>query len=290
MRLALIDGKKKRNLKSDDKGVASVIGAFMVVLMFTIALTIVVTKYVPRWMEDNEALHMKEISNQFAELKFTIDAQILNTQTLGNSEATIMMHTPIKLGTEGVPILARETSGTLEINSIDNNFTVSNSTTIFAKSMGNIRYSSNNRYFTSQNYIYENGAVVINQSTGQTMKIGPQFVIRNESNGFYLSIVLVYLVGEKVVISGTDAEEIRTQLFSYQSKIYYWGSENITFAIKSNYKSSWENYFNNTMESNAMDYGEDYLLTSNNNGIIVTFYNIKTLNIGVAGVNTKLTT
>lgn len=268
------------------------IGALMLVLMITIAMTLVVTKYVPRWMEDNEAEHMKEVSNQFAELKYTIDTQILKSQILDskNKETDVVMHIPIKLGTKGVPILARGSSSTLEINSYKNNFTVYNSTTIFARSMGNIRLSSNNRYFTPQDYIYENGAVIVNQSNGQIMKIAPQFSVKNESNGFSISIILIYIVGEKVVLSGTSGEEISTQIFSYQSKNYFWIRENISFAINSEYKLSWENYINGIFEKNSMKLGIDYEIVRNGGGIIFILHNIKTLNVGVAGVNTKIIT
>lgn len=279
-----------RKLNKNDKGVASVIGALMVVLMLTFALTIITTKYVPTWMKDNEASHMKEISNQFANLKYTIDAQILNTQTLGNTETSVVMYAPIKLGSKGVAMLARETIGTLEMNTIDSNFTVSNDTTIFAKSMGNIRFLSNNRYFTEQDYIYENGAVIINQSTGHSMKIAPQFIIRNESYGFYMSFILVYIIGEKIALSSTDAEEIATQITSYQSKTYYWSGENITINITSEFKSSWEKYLNSTLQANSMQYSKDYNITYNEKNLIISLQNIKTLNIGVAGVNTKIQT
>lgn len=277
--------KKIRN----EEGVSSVIGALMAVIIFTTSITIFVTYYVPNWMEDNEAHHMKEVSNGFSNLKATIDTQILRAETSNETLNSISIYTPISLGNKGIPIFAGETSGSLAVNSYQNSFTIYNNSKTFVSAKGNIKFSSQNRYFIQQDYIYENGAIIIMQENKEFIKVPPNFELENKSNGISLSILMIYLIGEKSGITGTNVEEISTKLSVYRKESYKFNRKGLMLNITTLYSSAWQEFLNNTFENVGLVYNRDYTYNyPSQNTIILTINNVTNLNVQFAGIKTKM--
>ena len=88
-----------RNIKKKDEAVAGIVVAVMIVGLVLAVVSIVQTIYVPKWMESREAEHMGVVSDQFSQLKFSIDTQIAlkenvpisSSITLGSRELGFFM-------------------------------------------------------------------------------------------------------------------------------------------------------------------------------------------------------
>src|SRR6266571_1814844 len=105
-----------RELRSDERGVASTVGTIMALLVFLTFLSLIVNQYVPVWMKDSEAAHMNTALGNFGSLKGAIDLQVLAAQAARNAGAFYIPTTAsaaIGLGVDGVPIFAAPTIGTL---------------------------------------------------------------------------------------------------------------------------------------------------------------------------------
>ncbi|MGC9307867.1 MAG: hypothetical protein ACP5FL_03725, partial [Thermoplasmatota archaeon] len=89
-------------------------------------------------------------------------------------------------------------------------------------SMGTIEYSSENAYFVDQTYIYEGGAVILNQSQGQAVISAPSLSIQNVTESgnpvhvCSLTLVDVYGLTGKTSVSGYGTYSIKTNYSSMQ--------------------------------------------------------------------------
>lgn len=283
-----------KKIENED-GVASVIGALMVVIIFTTSLTIFVYSYVPKWMEDNEAHHMRQVSNEFSNLKATIDTQILKAAISDGSNEndtinSISIHTPLPLGNKGIPIFASETNGNIAINSYENSFSLYNNSKTFVSSKGNIKFTSLNRFFIQQDYVYENGAIIISQKDQEFVKVPSQFEIENINGGIDVSILMVNLIGERAGLTGTNIEEVATQLSFYRKETYTLIKQSLFLNFTTQYTSAWQEFFNNSFKSEGLKINEDYSFNyENSNSVVLIINNVKKLNVEIAGIKTRLT-
>src|SRR4030042_7185102 len=65
-----------KSIRKKDEAVAGIVVAVMIVGLVLAVLSIIQTIYIPKWMESREAEHMGVVSDQFSNLKFTLDTQI----------------------------------------------------------------------------------------------------------------------------------------------------------------------------------------------------------------------
>src|SRR6266511_1857147 len=103
-----------RELRSDERGVASTVGTIMALLVFLTFLSLITNQYVPVWMKDSEAGHMGEALGQIGKFKSDIDLQMLAAQTanlVGRHYIPVTTFSSVKLGVDGVPIFASPTLG-----------------------------------------------------------------------------------------------------------------------------------------------------------------------------------
>src|SRR6059036_2939203 len=106
-----------RELRSDERGVASTVGTIMALLVFLTFLSLIVNQYVPVWMKDSEAAHMNGALGQFGGIKGAIDFQILAAQAAqisGTHYIPVTASSAVSIGVDGVPIFAASTLGTLQ--------------------------------------------------------------------------------------------------------------------------------------------------------------------------------
>jgi len=98
--------RRARRLRNQRRGVVAVIGTLLALLVFFALFGIFLTQYVPLWMTDNEALFTSQASTSFATFKSVVDEQYAlgGPQTVG---------TPFVISSQGVPLIAQPTEGTL---------------------------------------------------------------------------------------------------------------------------------------------------------------------------------
>lgn len=260
-----------RDLRSDERGVASTVGTIMALLVFLTFLSLIVNQYVPVWMKDSEASHMNNALGQFGGMKGAIDLQILAAQAAQNADQhyiPVNMASSIGLGVDGVPIFSAPTIGTLSSNPDAGSFTVTFDylingvgTRVAEQSNGTIELDVANRYFIPQRVAYENGAVIRYQSDGQVIRAQPTFDVILSNNAIDVAFGLVSLYGSGSV-AGTSAEVVNTQVFAFDRQDYQGFASNAVIWINhtSRYGSAWFNYMNETLSS-SLKLGGTYTQT-----------------------------
>ena len=260
------------SLRKSTDAQASAVGAMLSLMIVIIILSMITLHYVPVWMEEKERNHMNTVQKEFMDLSATVNSLIINDDKNSEGKNTVV------LGNEGIPFFSIGTMGTLKIDPYTPSFHVYNETKVLnVTSTGNIRFEPQNRYYVKQYFVYENGAVIIDQPTGEVVRIEPTF----NRTGSTVSMTLISISGTNNSMTGTNAQTVVSKLMFYESDTYTWSSENITINITSSYLDAWENYFNKTLTSG-------YDITTTGSNVIVTINNITTLTIRYAVISAEI--
>lgn len=251
----------------DDAVVGVIVAVLLVGLVLAITL-LLQSVFVPNWMEQLEAEHMDEVTDQFALLKFAVDLQ-------SATEKNIPITTSITLGNKELPYLASSRSfGFLRIASDECTITITNATESVIISPGIIKYSSSNSYFLDRSFIYEAGAIISSQAEGSVMSILPNFFVNHDKvlDRVNISFALTNIigVGGKKSVSGYGTYPIRTN-FSRSNATVIADIEKIN--ITTGYPNAWHMFINSTLLRSDLDYGagNDFWITSTNDSITVNF-------------------
>jgi len=255
---------KYRKFDTENQAVAGVIEALLLVALVAIVISIIQLQYIPQIMEQREADHMDEVSNQFSYLKSMIDIQALTgTMETEVPLADIPIMTQITLGSSELPYFVTAPSyGELGVK--DTVATIHavpplNDTEHFYFSgipFSSIVFHAYNMYFPEQSYILEGGGIILNQSEGKSvMRCDPSISVRKAGNFYNRYIEMKFYlpnivdVPSKNYTSGCGGCFIRTNYSSYHKytdiinppSTFY--PDNSTF-IYSNYLNGWNESLN----------------------------------------------
>jgi hypothetical protein len=272
-------------IERDRNAVAAVIGTIMALMVILAFISIITLYWIPAAMEENEDNHMKDVSNQFSEFKETLD------DSIRTDFRNISVYSTFKLGSEGMPPLADPTSGRLTHEQYDEEFAVEfqdSGENIHENASGHLELAVDNRYFTPQTYIYEQGAILLHQPNGAIMKTGPQLKVTKEqgaNNELKIELTLISLhSSSSKSVQGTGSETVKTTLWYTE----FWSYKNITspnkmisLTITSRYSDTvWKGYLKETLSSQGLKDGTDYSLTSSAPSTLeLTFYNVSELKL-----------
>ena len=238
--------KKSRTFKNSNEGAAGIVVAILLLGLFISMIAFVQSTYVPQWMEQKEAEHMEQVATQFGQLKFVVD-------TLSISENTYTpVSSPITLGSKEMPFLSSQRSYG-KLNLIQSDFKIEigcgGSARDHAFQLGSLEYSSNNAYYIDQKHIFENGALIISQSSGSFISASPAFSFaQNEfstqdpadNNKITLNLIRLKGINGKNSASGFGTFSIQTKFISSE-KLDTLCIKNITIYTK--YTDAWKEYF-----------------------------------------------
>ncbi|MFP4169437.1 MAG: hypothetical protein ACLFUV_00195 [Methanomassiliicoccales archaeon] len=247
-------------MRRDQEAVASTVGTIMALLVFLTFLGLFTNTYVPLWMTDNEKAHMNEVMNQFGEFKARMDSMIVNAQVTG--ESAINVYTPVTLGAEGVPVFASQTVGVLSYEPADttneSGLSISFSydsdedgdgeeVEVDESGGGKLELYAPNRYFVQQWVAFENGAIIIKQSDGQSLRAYPSIEVDKLGDGnVSMTFTQMDLLGRNYSVAGTGSVGINTKLTYLDSQEYdvgYNGNNNVTLTITTQYNEAWYRFF-----------------------------------------------
>lgn len=259
----------------NEEGVSNIVTSIMMLGVLMSILGMILAVYMPLLAKGTEINHMDDITNSFIDLKGTVDRQIVSN----NVDTTLS--TRIKLGEEGGQLLGvGKTSGDLEFTPYLSPGLLYNTDTppnldgspenIYGWNRGSISYRSNNVYYIDQDFIYENGAVIIDQGGDAVMRVTPNFVAEknNITNTTFVTVTLVSLEGSTSTRGGSETHTIETTLKSgTESRIPLmwgngsipWSGENITYEITTKYPDLWEQFFGEMLNdtSSNLDWDPD---------------------------------
>lgn len=281
-----------KKIKKDDDAVVGIVVTVLLIGLFLSIITMLNTVYVPQWLEDSEAAHMDEISNQFTQLKYALDIQSI-------VDDSTVISTPIKLGTREIPLFNRgRTFDTLDIinDAVIIDFDCWENAGETFKSDA-IVFSSGNSYFIDQSYIYEAGALIVNQGENSIVYGIPSLFITNYINtnhtwpdidGANLSFIIPQIDGTigKMNVGGYGIYPI------YTTHLQTKDSENITLLhvksinITTQYPQAWKNILEQRIEPedwieyqihpNPIEPGDNYVRIDFTNSTKIYNFNIDT--------------
>lgn len=272
---ALSRSSRAALLRKDHQGVASTIGTLMALLVFLAFMALIVNSYVPAWMLDNEHAHMNASVDQFGELKGKVDSMI--SQQLVTGDTSINMYAPMTMGASGVPIFASPTAGLLTYSpqgmgssglNVRFNYTASGTGSSFTVPVnidggGKVELYAPNRYYVQQWLGYENGAIILKQQDGQSIRAYPNLDISKDNNTLNIAFTQIDLIGNSQSLTGSDSVGFSIDLIYIDSHKYSISTGERTFSLRFNttYGDAWYKYFDQLCRSEGLVNNTDYVLT-----------------------------
>jgi hypothetical protein len=278
---------KKSPRWDNEEGVAATVGTIMALLVFLTFMGMFTNQFVPVWMSDNESGHMSGAIQQFVTLKSQIDSAISMYSNSLVAPAPIFV--PVTLSAPGIPVFAAATAGVLTLSpenygvkpmfNITYTYSSNTSGVIYTYTLdpSNDGYSGGyldlycpNRYYVEEHLIYENGAVILNQTDGEFVIAGLQLSVRNLGTeaqpSRVMQITQVSIEGSNKTIGGTGSKGVSAEL-TYANTVPY---ENIadqggtlSIEIVSVHGTAWAQYFNRTLSHQAgLASGDGFTITS----------------------------
>ncbi len=291
------------SIRRGRRGVVSVVGTLLALLVFFALFGIFVTQYVPIWMADNESNFSASVQASLAELKQNIDLQA----ALGRPP---LFSTPFSLASQGIPLFAQPTQGTL--NYIPHTQGVYLNVSMewgpggkpdFSSnvSLGTIHVSLPNRYYTTEQFEYENDAVIQSQGdTSQVLLYPPPFTINRTGEHTTVNFEELQLYGNASQIVSPGTVQVFSQLDnvqSFPSNGTGLGGDppagtpfGASITLGTLYPCAWATYLNSTLRASGLHPGLNYTLTPDtcvpSNGLStpvkLVFFGITTFNLILA--------
>lgn len=250
--------KKIRN--SDDAVVGIIVTILLIGLIMT-AMIMVKTVYVPQWIEEKEAAHMEEVSNQFAMLKYALDIQSIVNQSTAISAT-------ITLGNKEIPFFdLGRTFDSLSIIEDSCTVTVKNNTVSSSYSTDAIKYSSRNLYFVDQSYVYEAGSLILSQYPSSILYGKPSFFVTEFGKNLSFTFVNISGIAGRTSVSGYGNYPVNLKVINPSNQ--YTEVNNVTdITITTNYADAWYIALNSSLMQSIS--GFEY----EGNGVSKVGYNI----------------
>ncbi len=195
----------------------------------------------------------------------------------GDSYLINLLNEDYKISTDIIPYLSKPFNITFNFSSSHAEFRLKcyrylPATVQQYNRLGTIKYEAENAYYIDQNYIYEGGAVILSQHTGDTMLYPPFLFASNATKTMNITLINIIGIGGKTGVAGYGTYSIRTN-FSRWNSYEYWG-ENFIINITTNYPSAWKKFLEDELEDSELTYtieeGDEYVKVQIQTKVILT--------------------
>jgi hypothetical protein len=328
--------RRARRLHHDHRGVVAVIGTLLALLVFFTLFGIFLTQYLPLWMTDNESQFTAQADYSFALFKSNVDSQY---QFPGGTPQSL--GTPFIVSSQGIPLLAQPTQATLVFlptscpagfyqkgttgatasnygQPINSAACVFANTTLSRGPGGGGLYSQKiatgvlemnlpNRYFSAEQFYFEDDAVIQTQSGGYTfMAVNAPLNVTDNAKNITVTASLLQLYGNASTFIGSGSQDVYTHYrFSQQvtsNGVYVPANSSYlpyvyTFEIGTQYPCAWSPFLVHVMQGSGVPTAS-YSFTpyagscSNPSGITtdltLKIYNVDYSSLFTAGVQVSL--
>ena len=252
---------RMKKIKNSDDAVVGIVVTVLLIGLIMAAMVMVKTVYVPQWIEEKEAAHMEEVSNQFAMLKYALDIQSIVNQSTAISAT-------ITLGSKEIPFFdLGRTFDTLSVIEDSCTITVKNNTVSSSYSTDAIKYSSRNLYFVDQSYVYEAGSLILSQYPSSILYGKPSFFVTEFGKNLSFTFVNISGIAGRTSVSGYGNYPVYLKITDPSNQ--YTEINNVTdIIIATNYTDAWYVALNSSLMQSIS--GFEY----EGNGISKIGYNI----------------
>ncbi len=251
-----------RSILDNDRGDAVIVTT---VLLMSIGLSFggsMLMDYGEVVGKEDEMAHVASIQDSLIRLRTSMYSLLESEDT----SATIISR--VSLGTYGNPYLAvSRASGTLEIDPTNEHFSVSivlkdtfAGTEMELNSIkGCISYETNNYYFHDQQYVFQGGAILLNEYQGTTMTSYPGFSISSFEGDWGVDMELYGLTSNGQVISGFESIPLLVTMDGHSSVNHDMvANEEISIRINGDGEEAWSLFYRTKMVESGLIEGVDY--------------------------------
>jgi len=259
---------------------STVVGAVLLLAIIVSVFSVVRLGYVPEWKNDAEYSHMNDVWEDMADLKSKADLMTIVLASDPDSSNPVTMSVPFHMGGGDLPLIGTiKSSGTLSINKNECTMEITtvseNESDTEEITCGAVSYTSQNRYYVDQNFIYEGGALILSQGERSSMMLYPSIRFsRATANEYDVSIHAVEIdksiYAHSDVISSNTVCSLRLTGREFKQK----SLDNIssfTLTVNTDYPEAWYQYLNETIEDARITKYAN--LTQNENKVSLTFPN-----------------
>ena len=182
-----------KKIRIHSEAVAGVIEALLMVALVSVVISMIQLIYIPQIMEQKEAEHMDQVSNQISTLKSMIDLQ-------GMTRSSAPISSMVTLGSRDLPyFITAKAYGELSVNENSSYKVTMNpppgSLPSGSTPLTSIKYAAENSYFIDQSYILEGGGLIVQQPDGSpVMRADPSIVAQNNTNTITINFNLTHAV------------------------------------------------------------------------------------------------
>jgi len=129
---------------------------------------------------------------------------------------------------------------------------------------GKVELYAPNRYYVQQWLGYENGAIILKQEDGQSIRAYPNLDISKDNNTLNIAFTQIDLIGNAQSLTGADTVGFSLDLIYIDSQKYSIGTGEKTFSLRLNttYGDAWYSYFAQLCRSEGLVNNTDYVLTA----------------------------
>jgi hypothetical protein len=193
--MEVVGEMKHKKVERHSEAVAGVIEALLMVALVSVVISLVQLIYIPQIMEQREAEHMDQVSNQMSTLKSMIDLQ-------GMTRSSTPISSMITLGSRELPyFITAKAFGSLSVQE-----NIAYKITIFPEGtlpngvpLTSIIYNAYNSYFPKpycrQTYILEGGGIIVTQPDGiPVMRADPSISVKNETLFIRINITIPHII------------------------------------------------------------------------------------------------
>jgi hypothetical protein len=213
--MVVVEEMKRRTFGMQNKAVAGVIEALLMVALVSIVLSVIQLVYVPEIMEQRESEHMDLVSNQISTLKSMMDLQ-------GVTKSSTPISSMLTLGSRELPyFITVKAFGEVSVKE-DSAYKITllpppGSLPSGEIPLTSIQYVADNSYFVDQTYVLEGGGLIVQQPDGvPVMRADPSISSTNETSSITIKFDLTHVTAApgKNITSGDGNCFIRTNYSS----------------------------------------------------------------------------
>lgn len=191
--MVVVEEMNQRTFGMQNKAVAGVIEALLMVALVSIVISVVQLVYIPEVMEQRESEHMDLVSNQISSLKSMIDLQ-------GITKSSVPISSMITLGSRDLPyFITVKAFGEVSVKE-DPEFKITllpppGNLPSGVIPLTSIQYAADNSYFVDQTYILEGGGLIVQQPDGiPVMRADPSISSKNNTNSISINFDLTHVI------------------------------------------------------------------------------------------------
>lgn len=225
-----------RKFTDNNEAVSTVVAALLLLVIIVTFIGTLNAYYIPSLGCQNEIKHMQDVKYNYLQFASAVGSGASNEKILIPLGSEPMIFGPSITSSGSLDVRSNNSFINISINGINRN---DNDHNFLSIPVGTLKYKSANNFWLDQDLIFENGAVILSQSSikDSIFRSDPYFYL----DGNILNIHIFRIVGIDNSISGNGITTINVQVENQEETLYP-DVETTNIEINSEYADAWQKY------------------------------------------------